>query len=353
MEILLLAIYAFLCRLVFFKFKWLPWNTTTQVIAVTIPIIGLTVTILLLNVVAPSSHDVRVVNYVLQVVPRVSGQVIEVPVEGNVLVKKGDILLKLDPTPFRFKIRELEAQLSESQGSVRTMQAELNSARENTAALRARKALQQTRVAQYDELSKAGAGNRFDVEQAQANLIDLDAQIAASVATEAQVREKLSARSEGDPAQVAAIKAQLATANWELEQTEFRAPVDGYPINVQVRPGSFAAALPLRPVMTFVEKDQNVIALFEQNELHQIEPGNEVELALITHPGDILKGKCTPWSGPRARARQRLQATFRLSRATSHRVATPSRSRWRTPRSSRPARAGPRRSTPNTASSST
>src|SRR5688572_17715704 len=149
MEILLLAIYAFLCWLVFFKFKWLPWNTTTQVIAVTIPIIGLTVTILLLNVVAPSSHDVRVVNYVLQVVPRVSGQVIEVPVEGNVLVKKGDILLKLDPTPFRFKIRELEAQLSESQGSIRTMQAELNSARENTSALRARRALQQTRVAQY------------------------------------------------------------------------------------------------------------------------------------------------------------------------------------------------------------
>lgn len=291
MEVLLLAIYSFIVWLIFFKFKLLPWNITTQVIVVTIPIVGITVMILALNVVAPSSSDVRVVNYVLQVVPRVSGQVLEVPVEGNVLVKKGDILLKLDPTPFQFKVRQLEAQLSDARGTNRTRQAELHSAQQNTAALRARLALAQTRVGQYDELTKTGAGNRFDAEQARANVIDLEAQIAAATATEAQVREKLSATSDGDPAEVAAIKAQLATAQWELEQTEFRAPVDGYPVNVQVRPGSFAAALPLRPVMTFVEKDQNVIALYEQNELHQIEPGNEVELALITHPGAILKGK--------------------------------------------------------------
>jgi len=62
MEILLLAIYSFFVWLIFFKFKWLPWTFITQVIVVTIPIVALTVLILLLNVVAPSSHDVRVIN---------------------------------------------------------------------------------------------------------------------------------------------------------------------------------------------------------------------------------------------------------------------------------------------------
>ena len=71
MEILLLGIYSFFVWLVFFKFKWLPWNIVTQVITITIPMVGLTVLILLLNIVAPSSHDVRVVNYVVPVNPPV------------------------------------------------------------------------------------------------------------------------------------------------------------------------------------------------------------------------------------------------------------------------------------------
>lgn len=291
MEILLLAIYSLFVWLIFFKFKLLPWNITTQVIVITIPVFGLATMILLLNVVAPSSHDARVINYVLQVVPRVSGQVLEVPVEGNVLVPKGAILLKLDPAPFRFKIRELEAGLADAQAYVRRLRAELNSARENTAALRAQLDLARTRVGQYQELSTTGAGNRFDLEQAQTDVTNLGAQIAAAVAAEAQVREQLYAQSGGDQAQIAMMRAQLANAHWELEQTEFRAPSDGYPINVQVRPGSFAAALPLRPVMTFVEKEQIVIALFEQNELRRVEPGNEVELAFLTLPGQIVKGK--------------------------------------------------------------
>ena len=83
MEILLLGIYSFFAWLVFFKFKWLPWNITSQVITVTIPIIGITALILFLNIAAPSSPDVRVMNYVVPINPRVAGKVIEVPVEPN------------------------------------------------------------------------------------------------------------------------------------------------------------------------------------------------------------------------------------------------------------------------------
>src|SRR5512144_1886266 len=99
MEALLLGIYSFFVWLIFFKFKWLPWNTVSQVIVITLPIVGLTVLVLLLNVVAPSSHDVRVLKYVVNVIPQVRGRVIEVPAEGNKPVKKGDVLFRLDPTP--------------------------------------------------------------------------------------------------------------------------------------------------------------------------------------------------------------------------------------------------------------
>ena len=55
MDIILLLIYAFFVWLIFIKFKWLPWNITSQVIVVTIPIIALTILVLMLNIGAPSS----------------------------------------------------------------------------------------------------------------------------------------------------------------------------------------------------------------------------------------------------------------------------------------------------------
>src|SRR4051812_30540766 len=89
MEALLLGIYAFFVWLIFFKFKWLPWNTVSQVIVITLPIVGLTALVLALNVVAPSSHDVRVLKYVVTIVPQVRGVVMEVPAEGNEHMTKG------------------------------------------------------------------------------------------------------------------------------------------------------------------------------------------------------------------------------------------------------------------------
>ena len=107
MEIILLGIYSFFVWLIFIKFKWLPWNTATQVTVAIIPIIGLAIMILALNIVAPSTGDVRVIKYVVNVVPQVRGRVLEVPVEPNRHVKKGDVLFKIDPTPYELTVRSL------------------------------------------------------------------------------------------------------------------------------------------------------------------------------------------------------------------------------------------------------
>src|SRR3954469_9145627 len=134
MDALLLGIYAFFVWLIFFKFKWLPWNTTSQVIVVTIPVVALTVLILTLNVVAPSTSDVRVLKYVVNVVPQVKGRVLEVPAEGNRPMKKGDVLFRLDPTPYQLQVNALEAQLANTQGSSRELEEQLLGATAQVAA---------------------------------------------------------------------------------------------------------------------------------------------------------------------------------------------------------------------------
>ena len=292
MEIILLGIYSFFVWLIFFKFKWLPWTPTAQVTVVIIPIVFLTALILLLNIYAPSSHDVRVFKYTVPVVSQVRGRVVEVPIEeGNRLVHKGDVLFRVDPTPYQLTVNSLNAQLIGAEGGSETLREQLQTAVGNTAAIRARIDLGRKRVAQNKELAATGAGNRFDLEQAQADLADLEAQVGAAIASEAQVRAQLAAVVDGDIASIAKIKADLASAKWELEQTTVRSPCDCYVINLQLRPGAFVAGMPFNPVMTLVEADGQVVALFHQNELHQIAPGNEAEFALKTNPGKVIKAK--------------------------------------------------------------
>jgi len=292
MEILLLGIYAAFVWLIFIKFKWLPWNTTSQVTVAIIPIVALTILILTLNVVAPSSADVRVFKYTIPIVSQVRGRVIEVPVEeGNRLVKKGDVLFRVDPTPYQLTVDSLMAQLVGAKGGNEQLKEQLRSAAGNSAAIRSRINLTQTRVRQNRELAATGAGNRFDLEQAEADLRDLEAQLSTAIANEAQVRAQLTATVGGDIASVAKIRADLANAEWELEQTTVRSPCDCYVINLALRPGAFVAAMPFNPVMTLVEADGQVVALFNQNELHQVAPGNYAEFTLMTNPGRIVRAK--------------------------------------------------------------
>ena len=306
MDILLLLIYAFFVWLIFIKFKWLPWNITSQVIVVTIPIIALTMLILFLNIGAPSSHDVRVINYSVQIVPRVTGRVIDVPIEPNRPIKKGDVLFRVDPVPFKLKVNaaqanveQLRAKLIGSRTNQRTYEEQLKEITSKKAIASAKLELARLRVKQYGELSSAGAGPRFDLEQAQSEVAQLTDDIASLTASESQARLKTQSRTkDGDQDEVARTKAEIASAEaaladaqWELDQTTVYAPNDGVVVNLQLRPGQVAAALPMAPVMTFVENGQWVIALFAQNEVRKVQPGQEAEIALQMYPGRIIKCK--------------------------------------------------------------
>jgi multidrug resistance efflux pump len=306
MEILLLGIYSFFVWLIFIKLKWLPWNIATQVTVVIIPVVGLATTILLLNIFAPSSSDVRVYKYTVPIVSQVRGRVTEVPVEeGNRLVKKGEVLFKVDPTPYQLEVNTLEAQLVGMQGSQRELveqskgaEAKIEESQNRAKEVSARLALTRKRVEQYRELAKTGAGTRFDLEQAETEALEQQGQLDAARNAEAQARaslrqieQKLNARVKGEFSQVAQVRAQLENARWMLEQTTTVSPCDCYVINLQLRPGGFVAGLPVNPVMTLLEADGQVVAFYHQNELHQVAPGNEVEFALKTMPGKIVKGK--------------------------------------------------------------
>lgn len=319
MEVLLLGIYAFFVWLIFIKFKLLPWNTTSQVIVITLPIIGLATMLLLLNVYAPSALDVQVTKYVVQILPRVNGRVTEVPVEPNRLTHKGDVLFRVDPRPFEYEVQRLNAVLATTQAGLASQREELKAANAqidvsinrvaaiegSIEATRVKLKLAELRESQTQQLAASGAGDQFEaqrweteVAQHRADIATLLPQLTAAQqevtayrAKSAGIRQRLDARVDNEQVDVAQVRAQLRDAQWKLDETTVYAPDDGYVINLQLRPGSTVTQLPVAPVMTFVEQDQVILAMFDQNELHAVEPGNEAELALDTYPGKIIKAK--------------------------------------------------------------
>ena len=201
MEVLLLAIYSFFVWLIFFKLKLLPWTTATAVVVVTLPILGLAAILLLLNVYAPSALDVRVLNYVVQIIPRVSGRVLDVPVEPNRLTRKGDVLFRIDPRPFRYEVDRLEALLASTTAQVQAQREDLRAAeaqiqvslnrvvslQSSMEATRVRLKLAELRLGQTQQLAASGAGDQFeaqrwetDVAQQRADLGALLPQLAAA-----------------------------------------------------------------------------------------------------------------------------------------------------------------------------
>lgn len=303
MEILLLTVYSIIVWLIFFKFKLLPWNTISQVIVFTIPVVGIAILILLLNIMAPSSHDVRVMNYNVEVVPRVTGLVVEVPIEPNQHVKKGDVLFRIDPTPFELKVNALEARIPGLEAKLvsakaynRELETQIATANSQIRVIQTEIDLAQKRLDQNKLLAESGAGSRFDYEQAQTNFNNLTAQLAVAESQKSQVIQKLSAQTDaGELAEISQARADLeqaksdlAIAEWDLENTIYRAPADGRVVNLQLRPGAMAVQFPLKPVMTFIEDEQWVVALYHQNELRYVQEGDEAEIALKTHPNRII-----------------------------------------------------------------
>ena len=272
MELILLVIYSIIVWLIFFKFKLLPWNITSQVIVVTIPIIMLTILILFMNICAPSSSDVRAQNYVIPIVPRVTGQVTDVPIEPNRPIKRGDVLFKIDPVPF-------EAAEKAAEATLRGAQDQLNNATNKKASLTPRIELAKKRVEQFTALATTGAGKRADLEQAQSDLGNLQSEFLAADATESQAK-----------AQISKSEADLINAKFDREGTTYLAPANGRVANLALRPGVRATQFATMPVMSFIEEDDPwLLAFFRQNELRYVEAGDEAEIYMMQYPGRIIK----------------------------------------------------------------
>jgi multidrug efflux pump subunit AcrA (membrane-fusion protein) len=117
--IIIIVLYAVLIWLIFFRFKSLPFNWVFGSLAAVIGICIALTFVGLLSYLTPSGK-IEVMGKVNEVTPNVSGQVTEIPVKPNVLVKAGTTLFQIDRAPYEYKVRQLKAALAEAKQKVGT-----------------------------------------------------------------------------------------------------------------------------------------------------------------------------------------------------------------------------------------
>ena len=151
------------------------------------------------------------------------------PVSANVPLKAGDVLFRIDPVPFKASLDALEAQFK----------------------------FQELRLQQMTQLQERQTGRAFDVEQRQA--------------------------------EVDQLKAQIDAAKYNLEKTVVRAPADGYVTNLALRKGARAGNA---PVMAFIDTSETIVGIaINQIGARYLAPGQPVEATFKFFPGQVFGGK--------------------------------------------------------------
>ena len=193
----------------------------------------------------PWTRDGQVSAQVIQITPRVTGPLIELPIKDNQWVKKGTLLFKIDPSDYLAKVDHALSTLATSEAAA---------AEAKDVSDRARKA---------HKLYRGTISEQRLIEV-------VDAEIAAQ-------------------AEVRAAKAELHSARLNLSYTDMYAPVDGFITHLRLRTGSQAVSN--QSLLALVDTESFWIdAFFKETLMENIQPGDKAIVKLMSYPDKPIEG---------------------------------------------------------------
>jgi len=236
--------------------------------------------------------------YVVTMAPEVAGLIVELHVGDNKYVRRGDLLLVIDPTNYRIAVSQSEAAVQQAQANVQNIdaqmdvqQAQINASQAQLQQGYAALVFAQQQANRYQTLAKDGWGT---VQNAQQYTSQLHQQEAAHMASQEQLNqtlrqvETLKAQRLSAEAGLAQAKAQLNQAHVTLERTRILAPVDGYVTNLLAQLGNYVNVGV--NTISLVDADSFwVDGYFEETNLAPIRVGDPAQIKLMGHD-QIVRG---------------------------------------------------------------
>lgn len=251
-------------------------------------LIGLTVLYAFTDRLAPSSSRGIVSAHVVQIAPRVSGEVTQVLVEDDAVVQAGDPLFSLQRRPFELAVRKAESNLTStvqgidaSSASLVAAQASVTQARSNLDTVTA-DAERTFRLEERGVVAKAGG------DSARGQIADAEARLETAIANLESARAQLGPEGKDNPA-IMGAQSQLEQAQYDLNSATVHAPHYGVVTNVLLSEGQFIGAG--NPALTFIDADAAWVTVdLRENQLQEVQPGDPVHLLFDAVPGQIFDG---------------------------------------------------------------
>lgn len=245
---------------------------------------------------SPQTNDAYVYADTIDVVPEVSGRIVEMPVRENQRVKKGDLLFRLDARAYEAMLVDAESRLASLDAQImltgRTIKAQQYNAESVAAAVaRAQALVKQTTSTRtrLEPLVPEGFASQEELDQARTAEKAARAELAA---TQLQASQAAAAVTGTDAmvAQRSGLVAQVALAKLHLEYTEVRAPFNGIVVGLKTTLGQYVSAL--KPVFTLIDDDRwYVVANFRETDLDNVHPGAPARLTVMTDHSRVFDGE--------------------------------------------------------------
>ena len=253
-------------------------------------------------VVNPWTRDGQVRAQVIQVTPRVSGPIVNLPIRDNQPVKAGDLLFEIDPRTFAASLEQAQAQydmtgdsylaqveqVEASRAAVRQAQSGINqldsTIKKNKAEFERQQDMLPQKATSKKSVERAESNYKVSVEQRKGAVAALN----QAEATLAEAEANLGAAGEAN-ASIRKARAAVRQSELNLEFTQVRASVDGYVTNLNLRLGSNAVAN--QPALALVDVNSFWIdGFFRETTIENIRQGNPALITLMAYPDKPIKG---------------------------------------------------------------
>ncbi len=225
-----------------------------------------------------STDDAYVETTTVQVAPRVSGQIIEVHIDDNQRVKKGDLVAVIDPADYEIKLEQAQAKYEKALFEQKNAVVARKAANSEISAAKAD-------LDRYTNLYKGGAVSKQMLDAAQTRY---DNALARQMAAEQAVMSNGKNIKVAD-AEIKELKASRDQAKLNLSYTKIYAPQDGTVSSRKVEEGMYVNVG--SPLFTIVPDDVWIVANFKENQLRHMKAGQIVEIKIDTYPDKKFKGK--------------------------------------------------------------
>jgi membrane fusion protein, multidrug efflux system len=245
-----------------------------------------------------STDDAFIDARTVQISAQISAAIVDVPVNDNQLVDAGAVLVRLDPRDFRDQVSQTRAQINQSQANIDNIDAQI--AAQQARIDQAKKQVEQAQAAltfaqqesdRYQTLARQGTATVEQAQQYMSNLLQNQASFAAAeanaVATEKQL-PVLRTQRELAVAQLGQTKASGETADTNFSRTTITAPVAGRVTKLTAAKGNYAAVG--QALMMFVPRDVWITANFKETQLDLMRPGQPVDIEIDAFPDRKFEG---------------------------------------------------------------